>query len=107
MFAEKNIQRIQLTTGEPYRLPDQHLVYVVKGTAWVTSGNKDRILQPYERLCLQSGLYPALISSAGRTPLVFDVFPTHAGQPSPLRLMHAKASHALQSLVRWLASITA
>jgi hypothetical protein len=106
MFAEHNIQRVQLSADQPYRLPGgNQMVYVVAGTAWVTTDGKDRILQAHERLCVKSNAHPVVISRTGRAPLVFDIFATRQ-KTSALKVLQSRTHQTVKQISQRLAKIT-
>jgi hypothetical protein len=66
--------RVTLLPGQIARLnPRCARVRVVTGTAYISRDQEDIVLQRGEDVTVQRGRYNALISAAGRAPLVLEV----------------------------------
>lgn len=67
-------QRITVLPGSEYRLPRQTLqVKVISGTAWITASKEDIVLETSQTIRLQASQHPAIISSATRQTMIFEL----------------------------------
>lgn len=65
--------RLMLLPGEVYRVPPTcHTLQVLSGTAWVTYGSQDILVQPGDQMQLGSSNNFALVSPLGDEVLVIE-----------------------------------
>lgn len=68
------VEHRQLNVGEVQRLKRQsQVIRVESGHAWITHDGKDIVLKGGDELTLNRGKDSAVISSAGRRPVTFEV----------------------------------
>lgn len=75
MSAElTNVMRVVLMGRETYRVTPSHRgMRVRSGRAWITLNGRDHVLKRGEEIAFQVKGDFALVSSAGRTPVVIEL----------------------------------
>jgi hypothetical protein len=72
--SSASIKRHRLVPGETRRLRRGHqILRVIAGQAWVTAGKGDVFLGMDEEVEIQGGGVPAIVSSLGDCPLVYEM----------------------------------
>jgi mannose-6-phosphate isomerase-like protein (cupin superfamily) len=69
-----SVLRVALLHGEMLRVPrSSDRLRILSGSAWVTFGGKDFLLESGEQLTLPKTRYGAVISAVGGDALLFEV----------------------------------
>jgi hypothetical protein len=69
-----NVMRMVLMGRETYRVTQSHRgLRVRSGRAWITLNGRDHVLKRGEEIALQTKGDYAVVSSAGRTPVVIEL----------------------------------
>ena len=86
-YAQFSCSQVYLERDDVRRLTvESQVIHVMAGTAWITTDGTDVIVDSGEQIVMRRGKYPALISAAGKHPLVYEVWYTNRS-PSPQTLI--------------------